>query len=466
MSIVCRFAPSPTGYLHIGGARTALFNWLFAQHMGGKFLLRVEDTDLKRSTDEAKDAIITGLKWLGLNWNDEITFQSQEIEKHKKIALELLDKDLAYYCYCTPEELQALREKAQSEGKVWKYDRRWRNRSPDEAPEGIKPVLRFKAPIDGQTKIKDIVQGEVTIDNNQLDDMILLRADGTPTYMLSVVVDDHNMGVTHIIRGDDHLNNAFRQYHLYKALNWNIPEFAHIPLIHGPDGAKLSKRHGALGVEAYKEMGYLPEALRNYLLRLGWSHGDEEIFSTEQAIKLFSLKNIGKSPARMDYDKLDHINGYYIRHSQNKTLIPLLKEAFTQNLTDTHLKRLEIGLDGLKERAKTLKLLAELCQFYINDVPLPINDQAKKHLNTENISTLKSLKNHLDHITEWSEEELEKIIKAYANENDIKFKNIAQPLRAALTGTNTSPGIYEVMNVLGKQECLDRIGYIVENKTD
>src|SRR5580658_7958099 len=324
MTITVRFAPSPTGFLHIGGARTALFNWLFARHHGGSFRLRIEDTDRVRSTPEAVAAIIDGLDWLGLGWDGEIVHQSARAERHAEVARRLLAAGRAYCCYCTPAELAAMRDKARAEKRSVRYDGTWRERDPAEAPPGVPPVIRLKAPQQDETTIHDRVQGEVTVANAELDDLIILRADGSPTYNHSVVVDDHDMGVTHVIRGDDHLNNAFRQTQIYKALDWPVPEFAHLSLIHGPDGAKLSKRHGALGVEAYREQGYLPEALRNYLLRLGWSHGDDEIIPTEQAIAWFDLDAVGRAPARFDFAKLASVNAHYIREAEDARLAGLI----------------------------------------------------------------------------------------------------------------------------------------------
>ena len=366
--VIVRFAPSPTGYLHIGGARTALFNWLFARHYQGKFLLRIEDTDRARSTPEAVDAILDSLKWLGLNWDDDIVFQFARASRHAEVANQLLKEGKAYYCYCTPEELEKMREHAKANGLPQRYNSLWRDRDPKDAPKGIAPVIRFKAPHTGETLIDDHVQGTIRLDNAQLDDMVLLRADGTPTYMLSVVVDDHDMGITHIIRGDDHLTNAFRQKHLYLAAGWTVPEFAHIPLIHGPDGAKLSKRHGALGAEQYREMGFLSQAMRNYLLRLGWGHGDEEIISTEQATQWFDLPAIGRSPARFDMAKLTHINAHYIRQYDNhelvKLIIPFLTNLLGEVPSKTQLDTLVKGMSGLKERARTLIELAESALIY------------------------------------------------------------------------------------------------------
>lgn len=460
MTIITRFAPSPTGFLHIGGARTALFNWLFTKHNRGKFYLRIEDTDIARSTDEAKEAIVNGLKWLGLDWDSDIVYQSQNLQRHQEVVKELIKNDKAYYCYCTPEELEAEREKARAKGEVWKYDRRWRDRDPNEAPEGIKPVLRLKSPISGQITIKDHVQGEVKVDCSQLDDLILLRADGTPTYMLSVVVDDHDMGITHIIRGDDHLNNSFRQIPIFEAMGWNVPEFAHISLIHGPDGKKLSKRHGALGVEAYQEMGYLPEAMRNYLLRLGWSYGDEEIISTEQAIEWFTLDRIGKSASRFDFQKLESLNAHYIKSSNNDSLISLLKDKAEKediSFDEVKVKRLQKGLDALTERAKNINDLYESSLIYLKDSPIPISEKAQKQLNEDNLALVREVLEHVEAIDDWNKENLEQAIHSIAEEKDLKFGKIAQPLRSALTGSHASPSIFEVMIVLEKQECISRL---------
>src|SRR5579863_6509806 len=395
MSVIVRFAPSPTGFLHIGGARTALFNWLFAKHHGGKFLLRIEDTDRARSTKKAVDAIIDGLSWLGLQWDGDVVFQSARLTRHAEVARQLLAQGKAYYCYCTPAELEAMREKARAEGRSVRYDGTWRDRAPKEAPAGIPPVIRLKAPQDGETVIVDRVQGRVVVANAQLDDLIILRADGTPTYNHSVVVDDHDMSITHVIRGDDHFNNAFRQTQIYRALGWAVPEFAHVPLIHGPDGAKLSKRHGALGVDAYRGMGYLPEALRNYLLRLGWSHGDDEIISTEQAIEWFDLEHIGRAPARFDYAKLGNLIGHYIRATDDGRLAaliaPLLEAALERKPSEPELRRLVAAMPGLKSRAKTLVELAERARFLVEQRPIPIAPDALAQLTPDAHSHLEAL---------------------------------------------------------------------------
>ncbi len=461
MTVVTRFAPSPTGFLHIGGARTALFNWLYARHHGGSFRLRIEDTDRKRSTPEAIEAILDGLAWLGLEWDGGVVYQFSHAAHHAACAQQLLDQGRAYHCYCSPEELAEMRAQARAEGRSALYDGRWRDRDPAEAPAGVDPVIRLKAPQQGETVIDDLVQGQVTTANAQLDDMVLLRADGTPTYMLSVVVDDHDMAVSHVIRGDDHLTNAFRQTLLYQALDWEAPRFAHIPLIHGPDGGKLSKRHGALGVEAYREMGYLPEALRNYLLRLGWSHGDEEIISTAQAIEWFDLDAVGKSAARFDFAKLDSLNGHYIREADDADLIPLLGKAIEAEHgappEEDALARLARGLTGLKSRAKTMKQLTELASFYVVQHPLALTEKAAKILAPEARERLARLLPRLEAAPDWTEAALEGLVRDFAEADGAKLGQVAQPLRAALTGSSTSPGIFEVMAALGREEALGRI---------
>jgi glutamyl-tRNA synthetase len=460
MSVIVRFAPSPTGFLHIGSARTALFNWLFARHHGGKFLLRIEDTDRARSTREAVAAIIDGLEWLGLSWDGEIVHQFARASRHADIARQLLAAGRAYYCYCTPAELEAMRERARAEKRSVRYDGTWRDRDPSEAPPGVPPAIRLKAPQQGSTTIRDHVQGEVTIANSELDDLIILRADGTPTYNLSVVVDDHDMAISHVIRGDDHLNNAFRQKQIYDALDWPVPEFAHVPLIHGPDGAKLSKRHGALGVEAYREMGYLPEALRNYLLRLGWSHGDEEIISTEEAIKWFDLDAVGRAPARFDFAKLDNLNGHYIRAADDRRLAALVDERLEKTLghplSEAERGRLLEAMPELKLRPKTLVELTANARFLVAARPLQPDDKAARLLTPEARRMLAELLEPLRSV-EWRSETLEERIRSFADEHEVKLGSIAQPLRAALTGSAASPGIFMVMEVLGRQETLGRI---------
>ena len=460
MTVVVRFAPSPTGFLHIGGARTALFNWLFARHYGGSFRLRIEDTDRARSTPEAVAAIVDGLDWLGLSWDGEIIYQSARVARHADIARQLLAAGRAYYCYCTPAELAAMREKARAERRSVRYDGTWRDRDPAKAPPGVPPVIRLKAPQQGSTTIRDRVQGDVTVANSELDDLIILRADGTPTYNLSVVVDDHDMAVSHVIRGDDHLNNAFRQTQIYRALDWPIPEFAHVPLIHGPDGTKMSKRHGAVGVDAYRGLGYLPEALRNYLLRLGWSHGDDEIISTEQAIEWFDLDAVGRAPARFDFAKLDNLNGHYIRAAEDERLValvaPRLEKLVGKPLTDIELGRLREAMPELKLRPKTLTELAANARFLIAPRPIRLDDKAAKLLTPEARRLLADLIDRLRG-AEWQPERLEDEIRAFADEKGTKLGSVAQPLRAVLTGSLASPGIFVVMKILGREESLGRI---------
>jgi glutamyl-tRNA synthetase len=461
MTIITRFAPSPTGFLHIGGARTALFNWLFARHHGGKFLLRVEDTDRKRSTEEAVQAIYAGMNWMELDWDGEAISQFSRADEHRKAVDQLLADGKAYKCYCSPEELTEMRELARNEGRPMRYDGRWRDKSPEDAPVGVDPVIRLKAPREGESIINDLVQGQVKVANDQLDDMVLLRADGTPTYMLAVVVDDHDMGVTHVIRGDDHLTNAFRQYQLYLALGWNVPEFAHIPLIHGADGAKLSKRHGALGVETYRDDGFLPEAMRNYLLRLGWAHGDEEFIPTDKAIEWFDLAGVGKSPSRFDVAKLTSLNAQYMREASSSRLVeliaPALGERLGRDLSGAEMELLAKAMDGLKERAKTLIELSDSAFFYIAPRPLQMNEKAQKLLADDGLEKIASLRATLAALEGWNQQAMEDTVKKLAEDKDIKLGKLAQPLRAALSGSNVSPGIFEVMDVLGREETLGRL---------
>ncbi len=462
MTVVTRFAPSPTGFLHVGGARTALFNWLFARHHQGRFLLRIEDTDRKRSTEAAVDAIFEGLKWLGLDWDGDVVFQFARSDRHAEIAGQLLATDQAYLCFATPEELSAMRESARAEGRSRFYDGRWRDRDPNEAPAGIDPVVRFKAPQSGFTTVPDLVQGDVTVANEQLDDMILMRADGTPTYMLSVVVDDHDMGITHLIRGDDHLNNAARQANLFTALGWSAPSFAHIPLIHGPDGAKLSKRHGSLGVEAYRDAGFLPDAMRNYLLRLGWSHGDDEIISTEQARTWFDLDGIGKSAARFDLSRLESLNGHYVKAADESTLMdalaPLIESRLGQPANADQLSRIAALLPLLRERSKTLlEVIDNSMPFLVDGVP-ELDPKAQQLLTSDARERLRRLNAELTQLSPWEAGSLEDLIRRFADVEQVKLKEIAQPLRAALTGRTASPPIFDVMTILGARECVSRIG--------
>src|SRR5215203_3486822 len=465
-TIVTRFAPSPTGFLHIGGARTALFNWLYARGRGGRMLLRIEDTDRERSTQAAIDAILDGLSWLGIEWDGETVFQFARAARHREVTEQLLAAGKAYRCYASPQELAEMRESAKREGRSMRYDGRWRDRDPSEAPPGMKPTIRLKAPVTGETVIDDQVQGRVLWQNENLDDLVLLRSDGTPTYMLAVVIDDHDMGVTHIIRGDDHLTNAARQKHIYDALGWTIPVMAHIPLIHGPDGAKLSKRHGALGIDAYRAMGYLPAALRNYLVRLGWSHGDQEIFSTEEMIDAFSLDQVGRSPARFDFAKLENLNGHYIRRSTDEELVAALEtippehgpsrglgETFTPELRD----KLRRAMPGLKERAKTLVELLDSAAYLYARRPLGLDDKAAQLVANGGRERIAGVILRLASLADWTAQTTEEAVRGFAEASGLKLGQVAQPLRAALTGRATSPPLFDVMAVLGRDESLGRL---------
>ncbi|MBS0185372.1 MAG: glutamate--tRNA ligase [Proteobacteria bacterium] len=468
MTVVTRFAPSPTGFLHIGSARTALFNYLFARHFKGQFLLRIEDTDRVRSTPDAIEAIIAGLKWLGLQWDHDPIFQFERSKRHREVALEMVKKGQAYYCYATPEELDEMRKLAGIEGRPLRYDGRWRHRSQSEAPQDVKPVIRLKAPETGETHLKDLVQGEITVSNATLDDMVLLRSDGTPTYMLAVVVDDHDMGITHVIRGDDHLTNTFRQIQIYEGMGWKQPQFAHIPLIHGSDGAKLSKRHGALGVEAYRDMGFLSEALCNYLLRLGWSHGDDEIISEKQAIEWFNLDHVGRSPSRFDMAKLLNVNAHYLKETENVKLLtlilPFLEKKLKRDLLPFEKDRILKGMEGLKVRAKTLLELQEAAYFYIAPLPFSRDEKAQAVLTKEALELLKDLKTEFENLDIlWTENVLHENVQAFIEKKGLKLKDIAQPLRVALTGSLVSPGLFEVMEILGKEESMCRIENITKD---
>ncbi|MGH6879243.1 MAG: glutamate--tRNA ligase [Rhizomicrobium sp.] len=454
---VLRFAPSPTGSLHIGGARTALFNWLYARHTGGRFLLRIENTDRERSTPEAVQAILNGLDWLGLHWHGEPVFQFARVERHREIAEELLRNDRAYRCYATAEELSVMRDEQRKAGKPQRYDGRWRDRDPSDAPKDASFVIRLKAPQTGETVVADVVQGAVRFANAQLDDMVLLRSDGTPTYMLAVVVDDYDMGVTHVIRGDDHLNNAARQLQIIEAMGWPRPVYGHVPLIHGPDGTKLSKRHGALAVEAWRDMGYLPEAMRNYLLRLGWSHGNDEIIATAQAIEWFDLGNIGRSPARLDFKKLDNLNAHYMREMGDAALTDTLVAFLAQSQPDRAARaRIVAAMPGLKERAKTLVELAQAAEFLTRDGAPMLDAQAEKVLSPEARRLLVELLPVLQR-SEWNAPSLEAQVRALAEKKGVKLGQLAQPLRAAVTGKSASPPIFDMMAVLGREESLVRI---------
>src|ERR1700749_4021795 len=466
-TVVTRFAPSPTGFLHIGGARTALFNWLYARGRGGKMLLRIEDTDRERSTEEAILAILDGLNWLELDWDGDVIYQFSRAARHREVAEQLLASGKAYHCYATPEELTAMREKARAEGRTRLYDGMWRDRDGATPPAGIKPTIRLRAPLSGETVIEDQVQGRVVWQNENLDDLVLLRGDGTPTYMLAVVVDDHDMEVTHIIRGDDHLINAARQKQIYDALGWHVPNMSHIPLIHGPDGSKLSKRHGALGVEAYRAMGYVPAALRNYLVRLGWSHGDQEIFSTQEMIEAFDLPAIGRSAARFDFAKLENLNGHYIRHADDQSLVTMFEDVLAYvpdhaglkaKLNDTTRAQLLQAMPSLKERSKTLIELVDSSYFIFADRPLEVEPKAAALLTPGNRELIGKLRGALEAVTPWTAETTESAMRNFAETHGLKLGAVAQPLRVALTGRTTSPGIFEVLAVLGRDECLARLG--------
>jgi glutamyl-tRNA synthetase len=459
---VVRFAPSPTGYLHIGGARTALFNWLFAKHTGGTFLLRIEDTDRERSTPEAVDAILKGMEWMGLGWDGQTIYQFARAARHREVAKQLLAEGKAYRCFATAQELDEMRARQRAQKLPQRYDGRWRNRDSSEAPTDIPHVIRLKARQTGDTVVNDLVLGDVTFANDQLDDMVLLRSDGTPTYMLAVVVDDHDMDVTHVIRGADHLNNAARQLQIIEQMGWPIPEYAHVPLIHGPDGAKLSKRHGALSIEAYRDMGYLPETMRNYLLRLGWSHGDDEIISTPQAVEWFNLENIGKSPARMDFKKLDNLNGHYIRERNDESLTKDIVDALARQnpprtIDPSTRARLTKAMPGLKERAKTLVELVQSADFLYTDGPRTLDQAAHKLLPADARITIAKVLPVLD-ATNWSATSLEEAVRQFATAEGLKLGQVAQPLRAALTGHATSPPLFEAMALLGREESLIRLG--------
>ena len=465
--VITRFAPSPTGFLHIGGARTALFNWLFARHHGGKFLLRIEDTDRARSTQAAIEAILDGMRWLGLDWDGDAVHQFARAARHAEVAHELLANGHAYRCYATAEELAELREQQRAARRPLRYDGRWRDRDPSEAPEGAPYVIRLKAPTRGESVIDDQVQGRVTVQNIELDDMILLRSDGTPTYMLAVVVDDHDMGVTHVIRGDDHLNNAFRQLALIRAMDWPEPVYAHIPLIHGADGAKLSKRHGALGIDAYRdELGMLPEAVNNYLLRLGWGHGDNEIISRQQAIEWFELSGVGRSPARFDLKKLESLNGHYIREADDGRLADLILPSIEHDcgnlLTPEDLALLRRGMPVLKPRAKNLNELAQNAAFLFRKRPIIMDEAASLLLDDAALALLAAVHRAIAPLEDWTSPSLEGAVRGVADAAGLGLGKIAQPLRAALTGRTTSPGIFDVLVLLGRDESLarltDRIG--------
>lgn len=456
--VVTRFAPSPTGYLHLGGARTALFNWLFARAHGGDFLLRIEDTDRVRSTQPAIDAIIEGMRWIGLDWDGETVFQFARADRHAAVAHQMVADGNAYRCYMTQAEIAAMRAAAEAAKKPLRIRSPWRDRDTADAPADQPFVVRLRAPLEGATTIDDLVQGKVTVQNAELDDLILLRSDGTPTYMLAVVVDDHDMGVTHVIRGDDHLNNAFRQLPIIRAMGWAEPTYAHIPLIHGPDGAKLSKRHGAVGIEAYRdEMGILPEAFANYLLRLGWGHGDDEIISCDQAVEWFGLDAVGKSPSRLDLKKLENLNGHYIREADDARLADLVAARMGFEVGVRGRELLQRAMPVLKPRAPNLNDLATGSEFLFSSRPLHMDDAAAALLGGEAPSVLAAAHSALDAVESWDTEGLEAAVRRVAEERGLKLGQVAQPLRASLTGRKTSPGIFDVLALLGREESLGRI---------
>jgi glutamyl-tRNA synthetase len=460
MSIVTRFAPSPTGYLHIGGARTALFNYLFAKNMGGKFLLRVEDTDEKRSTKEAIDAILQGLDWLELKHDGDFILQSKNLARHKEVAEKLLEKGQAYLCYTSAEELAELREKAEAKKEVFRFKSEWRDKS-QSLSSNVKPAIRIKAPLEGEMVIRDLVQGEIRVKNSELDDLVMLRGDGTPTYMLAVVVDDHDMNVSHIIRGDDHLTNAFRQKVIYEAMDWRVPEFAHIPLIHGPDGTKLSKRHGATSVIEYKEMGYLPEAMRNYLLRLGWSHGDSEIISDAQAVEWFDLNHVGKSPSRFDFAKLKSVNKHYIKEKNEVELLKLVAEFFSKKPSTSEEFRIARALKFVKERAAALNELAANLEIYFDNFRAEFDEESKKII-AEKKLLISDLKKVFANLNDWSHDGIKNSLNEFATQKNLKIKDFGPLLRIILTFSQASAGgIFDVIEILGKSEVERRVDYVI-----
>ena len=457
MTVVTRFPPSPTGFMHIGNARTALFNWLYARAHGGKFVVRIEDTDRKRHSDEAVDVIMDGLQWLELDYDGEVVSQFSRMDRHAEVAKQMIDSGQAYYCYCSEEELKEMREAAKASGAKTFYDRRWRDTDPAKAPEDVKPVVRIKAPIEGESTINDRVQGTVTIAHDQLDDFIILRSDGTPTYMLSVVVDDYDMGITHVIRGDDHLNNAFRQKIIFDAMGWDVPEFAHLPLIHGQDGGKFSKRHGAQGLHDYQAFGIVADAMFNYLLRLGWSHGDEEIISRNQALEWFDLDAIGKAAAKFDLDKLEHLNAHYINETDDNELIELARPFFKTDITDEGKALIIAAIDELKSRSKTLVQFADEANFFVSKLPFDYDEKAGK-LIQDNADVLRILHENLQALSDFTGDTVQGSCKSIAKEHkDGKLGKVAMPLRAALTGKTSSPSVFHAAEILGKDETCARI---------
>ncbi len=466
MTVVTRFPPSPTGLMHVGNARTAIFNWLYARHNNGKFVVRIEDTDRRRHSEEAVKAIMDGLKWLNIDYDGDVISQFSRLDRHRQIAMDMIAKGQAYYCYCSAEELEEMRREAIEKGYKNFYNRMWRDADDSPIPKDIKPVVRIKAPLEGYTVINDKVQGEIKVNNDQLDDFIILRSDGSPTYMLSVVVDDYDMGITHVIRGDDHLNNTFRQKIIFDAMEWKTPEYAHLPLIHGTDGAKFSKRHGAQSIQEFRDMGYLPEALFNYLLRLGWSHGDDEIISRKDAIRWFNFKRIGKAPAKFDFKKLDSINAHYINETTPDSLIeqakPFYKSRHNIELNDIGITRIKAGIDELKSRAKTLLQFVDDSAFYAKTLPIEYDEKAQKNLKDSDDILEEMLKYFNSHTGEFSADYIQEICKKIADEKrNGKLGKVAMPLRAALTGTTASPSIFHAAEILGKSETCNRINAVL-----
>ena len=456
MTINVRFAPSPTGVLHIGSVRTALFNWLYARHNKGNFFLRIEDTDKLRSTDENTRLIFKILEWLNIDWDGKPVIQSSRIDRHKEVAIDLVNKGKAYYCYCTSEELASKKEQCLKENKPYKYDGKCRNGNNNHDPN-IKPVIRLKSELEGSTTVNDMVQGEVTVSNSQLDDLVLIRSDGTPTYMLSVVVDDHDMNITHVIRGDDHLTNTFRQIQIYKACGWEVPKFGHIPLIYGPDGAKLSKRHGAASAIDYMQLGYLPEAIANYLLRLGWSHGNDEIITREDAIKWFDFDSVGKSPSRFDMAKLQNLNAHYIKERNNESLLAYTLPFFKCTVDEQSKRNILKGMNSLKERAKTVVELADNALIYVNS-PETYEEKCSKYATSMHLELLQEIVDKLN-TNEYStnEEELCNSIKEFSQSKGVKLVEIAQAMRGALCGKLASPSVFEIVSIIGKEETIKRL---------
>lgn len=466
MTIITRFPPSPTGFMHIGNARTALFNYLYARAKGGKFVIRIEDTDRARHSEEAVEVIFNALEWMGLDFDNKPESQYENRARHAEIAHELLAAGKAYKCYCSPEELATMREESKAQGRAVAYNNHWRDRNESEAPEGVEPVIRIKAPLNGESIVHDVVQGDVTVDNKQLDDFIILRSDGVPTYMLAVVVDDHDMDVTHVIRGDDHLNNTFRQNVIYDAMGWKKPVYAHCPLIHGADGAKFSKRHGSVSIEDYKNMGFLPEALNNYLLRLGWGHKDEEIIPMDRAIEIFDLKGISKAASKFDFKKLESLNAHYINAADNDRLVDLISPFLKQNhniiISEEGLTRLQAGMDGIKERAKTLIDLAAESKMYLIDSPFPFDEGAQKHLTPDAKPVLQEILVEMKALEAFTHEEIEHKCRNIAQiKADGKLGKVMMPFRAALAGTDKSPALFEAAEILGKTEVIKRLDHAI-----